>query len=266
MPDEISQLVIVPIAGTVLILLLLVFLLAFFFAFQRRQLQHRQEKRLLHARFSREILQAQFEVQNITLQQVSQDLHDNIGQLLSVARINLNLLEESGDLQRDRRYICQTNEIIANALNDVRALTKSFDSDFISDFGLENGIRQEFQRIEKTGFIETELRTEGGTYAIGQDREIMIFRIFQELLTNALKHSRASKVSVFMSYQPTQLEFDFRDNGIGFMINDQPIKSISNSGAGLRNVERRIELLKGNFLINSELGVGVHILIHIPRT
>ncbi|SEI46065.1 Histidine kinase [Dyadobacter koreensis] len=264
MPDKISESVVIVVAGTILILLLLVFLLTFFFIFQRRHLQHQTEKAQLHAKYAQEILLSQIEVQNSTLQQIAQELHDNIGQLLSVAKINLNILE---DIQKDtdaQPYITQTNDIIGSVISDIRSLTKSFDGDFVKDFGLEDSMIQELNRIKKTNKYFTEFITEGEKYSLGYEKDIILFRIFQELLNNCLKHAVASQITLQLHYHKNSLEFQLKDNGQGFTP-EQKSKSILNSGAGLRNVQRRAELIHASFAIDSAPGKGTLIIIKLPR-
>src|SRR5690349_4299839 len=125
------------IGASVLMLLLVLFLILFALLFQKRQSRYKQEKAALHAQYAQEMLQAQIEVQNATLQQIGQELHDNIGQLLSVARINLNMLEEMPHSEEVRAFIEQTNEVVNHSIIDLRGLTKSLDGDFVKDFGLE---------------------------------------------------------------------------------------------------------------------------------
>lgn len=165
MSGEISEIVIVVLVGTFLILLLIIFLLTMFFTFQRRHFQHKQEKINLHAQYLQEILQTQIEIQNSTLQQIAQELHDNVGQLLSVAKINLNILEDYQHIDEVQACIDQTNELIGQVIDDVRALTKSFDGDFVKDFGLEDSVSQELLRIRKTNKYVTELIVSGNRYS-----------------------------------------------------------------------------------------------------
>lgn len=243
-------------------ILLFAFVVLIFFLFQKRQLQNQQEKTALKIAYDQEILKSQIEVQNQTLQHIGQELHDNIGQLLSVAKINLNVLEESDHAEHEN--IKQTNEIIAQSINDLRALTKSLDGDFVHDFGLEESISHELQRIRKTKRFDTEISVLGTKRKLGYETEIVLFRIVQEVLNNSLKHSKAKNIDVILHYFPTSFELTVKDNGKGFeleSIQSKPLLGLS--GAGLRNMQRRMELIGGKCTINSVLNQGTEVFLQL---
>ena len=256
-----SDIEILSVIATIVLLLLTSFITVFFFIFQKRQLQNLQEKAALKTAYDQEILKSQIEVQNQTLQHIGQELHDNIGQLLSVAKINLNILEESDN--EELEYIKQTNEIITQSISDLRALTKSLDGDFVRDFGLEESIAHELQRIRKTRRFQTEISVLGNKRKLGYEREIVLFRIVQEVLNNALKHSKAKNLTIVLHYFPESFTLNISDNGKGFDLENVNQKSISQAGAGLRNIQRRMELIGGECSISSEIGKGTEVILKL---
>lgn len=266
MSSEVSEGIIVVAAGTLIVLLLLVFILTLLFFFNKRHLQNIQEKAALQALFAQEILKSQIEVQNSTLQQISQELHDNIGQLLSVAKINLNILEDTEQQEDNSEYIKQTNEIIGQSIQDLRSLTKSLDGDFVQQFGLQESITHELQRIRKTKKFETEVIQQGEPYALGFEKEIILFRIFQEFLNNSLKHSEAKYIKVQLTYAPEHFKLCIADDGKGFDYEKVMTNKLFDSGAGLRNISRRCELIGGNCKLESVLGKGTQLNIQLPTT
>jgi signal transduction histidine kinase len=245
---------ILAIVTTIVFLILAIFVIGFMISFQKRQLQNQQEKTALKTAYDQEILKSQIEVQNQTLQHIGRELHDNIGQLLSVAKINLNVLEESNNTEHE--HIKQTNEIISQSINDLRALTKSLDGDFVKDFGLEESISHELQRIRKTKRFQTEISVLGMKRKLGYEIEIVLFRIVQEVLNNALKHSKAKNIDIILQYFPTSFKLSVKDNGKGFDLENVSSKTINSSGAGLRNMQRRMELIGGKCTVKSVLGEG----------
>lgn len=240
--------------GIAIFIIMVVFIISFVLIFQKRQEKHRLEKEALKIAYEREILKSQIEVQNQTLQEISQELHDNIGQLLSVARIYLNVLEDS--IIDENGYIKQTNEIIAQSINDLRSLTKSFDGDFVQQFGLEESISNEISRIRKTKRFTIDLTIVGEKYTIGYEREIVLFRVVQEILNNTIKHSKATNINVLLSYLPTAFTLSIQDDGQGFDYEALQEKNILQSGAGLRNIQRRVKLIGGTCQIHTEINKG----------
>lgn len=264
MSEEIREVVFIVIAGTLLMLTLIVFIVSFFFVHQRRQLQNLQDKQDMKAAFQQEILQAQLEIQNQTLQHVSGELHDNIGQLLSVARLQLNMLEI--ETLPTTEKIVEVNEVIAKTIHELRALSKSLDSDFVQDFGLVESLSHELQRIRSAGNYQTEIVVEGQAYRLDGQKEIVLFRVAQEILNNILKHAAAKSIQVFVYYEPTQFGLTIRDNGKGFDYESVLGREMSQTGAGLRNIQRRVALIGGHCRFESQIGQGtsVEIKINIP--
>jgi signal transduction histidine kinase len=164
----------------------------------------------------------------------------------------LNILEETTN--DDDGYIVQTNEIIYQSIIDLRALTKSFDRDFVHQFGLVESLSHEITRIRKTKRFATEINIVGKIYSLGYEREIVIFRVAQEILNNALKHSKADNIDVWLNYYPNIFELTIIDDGKGFNVENLQQNTISQSGAGLRNIQRRVKLIGGICSINSEIG------------
>lgn len=248
--DNISCIII---TGAILFINILLVMLIFH---QKNQIQHLQQALLLKAQYDKEILQSQIEVQQQTLQNVGRELHDNIGQLLSVAKINLNVLRES---QADEDgHIQQAEDVITKSIHEIRALTKSLHTGLIQDVGLEVSISQELQRIRKTKHLETELSVLGQRRSLGYEHEIMLFRVVQEVLNNVIKHAQAKQIEVELRYLIHGFELLVKDDGKGF----EPIIT-ENSGIGLQNSKKRIELIGGTCQIISEIGKGTEVLISI---
>lgn len=252
--------------GTALLFLFAFFFIVFSQIFAQRQQRFIQEKSAieasLKAQYSEEILKSQIEIQNAVLQQISQDLHDNIGQMLSVAQININILEEMNHPPSARRYLTQLNDIVSKSIEDLRGLTRSLDSDFVRDFGLQLSLSQELTRLGKTGKYDTELHSIGDQYTLGYDREIVLFRIAQEILNNAIKHSGANQIIARIDYGQETFKMSIKDNGRGFIYTHN--STIPRSGAGLRNIKRRASLLGGSTFIDTTLGKGTEINIELP--
>ncbi len=250
------------IAATGILLIFIVFILIYASMFQKRKTQFIQEKIALRNSYDKEILQSQVEVQNHTLQYIGRELHDNIGQLLSVARINLNILEETIKDPEYEEFIKQTNLLIAQSMQDIRSLSKSLDGDFVKDFGFYESIAHELDRIKKTKKFKTELQIKGKIYNLGQEREIVLFRIVQEILNNAIKHSGAQYIVVELSYQINTFVLTIEDNGKGFDFQEVLQRSsLFESGAGLKNIKKRAELMQFSCDIVTAIGTGTKYIL-----
>jgi two-component system, NarL family, sensor kinase len=264
MQTEDTQLIIVILAGTAIFLILSSFITFFLFFYKQKQQANTKEKAALHAQHQQEILQTQIEIQNQTLQHVGQELHDNIGQLLSVVRFQLNVLET--EPQPSHQQVRDINEVVGQAVGELRALSKSLDSSFVSDFGLVQSLSQELARIKQTGKCYTHLDTHGDVYRLPSQTEMVLFRIAQELINNTLKHAAASDLGVALHYEPARFGMLVQDNGRGFDYEQVAQQDLQKSGAGFRNIRRRSELIGGTCQIEStpERGTTVQIWLKMP--
>lgn len=247
---------------TFVFIVLAIFIVGFSLLFQHRQTQNRQEKANLHAQYQQEILQSQLEIQNQTLQHISGELHDNIGQLLSVARLQLNILEE--EETTTPAQIREVNDVVDKTIQELRSLSKSLDGDFVKDFGLMESLSHELLRIRATGKYQTEIVIEGEPYRLEGQKEIVLFRVVQEILNNALKHAAAKHITVTLQYEPAQFTLRVQDDGKGFDIDTVMGREMSQSGAGLRNIKRRTELVGGSCKTESAPGSGTKVMLQLP--
>lgn len=256
-----SDIIWVAIFGSIIFSFITFFIISFTIYFQKKKIQHVQEKANLKAQYDQEILKSQIEVQNATLQYLGKELHDNIGQLLSVARINLNVVEETTQGFENEGFVKQANELVEQSIQELRALSKSLDGDFVQDFGFQEILIHELQRIRKTKKFETEILIQGQRYSLGYDREIVLFRITQEILNNALKHSGAKIVEVILNYSPIDFTLQIIDNGKGFDYLEVMESELSQSGSGLRNIQRRATLIDFECEIISKISKGTRYIL-----
>lgn len=209
----------------------------------------------LRAQYDQEMLQSQIEVQNETLQYIAQEIHDNVGQTLTLVRLYLNMLEEEAPTENYQHKLMSTNNLVGLAIDDLRNLSKSLDSDFINDFGLDQSLSHELDRINKLGRMKADLVKRGSYFKPGYDIEIILFRICQEIFNNSLKHSAANNLIVTLTCSYPMINLLISDNGKGFD-SQQVNTTLQQSGSGLRNIERRVTLLGGTLRIDSQIGLG----------
>src|SRR6185436_14570695 len=139
------------ITGVFVIGLLSFFMIWFVFMYRKSYSKHLQEEKLLESYYQQELLQAQLEIQEQTLRTISQEIHDNIGQVLSLAKLNLNTMEidKKEELQEK---IVDSKKLVSKAIQDLRDLSKSMNTDNIEAIGLVRAIQYELEMIRKTGF------------------------------------------------------------------------------------------------------------------
>lgn len=263
--STVDEVLIFVITGTIALLLMALFGASFILYYHRRQRETVREKRIMQENYQRELLISQLEIQNQTLQQIANELHDNIGQLLTVAVMRLNTLEDELKQPDAQHSVQQTRELIRAAIRDVRSLSKTLDIDTVQRFGLVPSLTIELERIQRAGRIQTRLLTTGEAYSMGEQAETVLLRMAQESLNNALKHARAKQLTVSIDYQPDTFRLVVADDGQGFSITDVMSRSIDQAGAGLNNLNRRANLLGGTCTIQSQSKLGTQVYIVLPR-
>lgn len=259
-----NDLLLLPIVTTIVFLILATFIVVFTVVFQRRQMENLREKQTMKAQYEQATLQAQIEIQNQTLQTVGAELHDDVGQILSVVKLHLNTLEEENQQTDIQSYIEQSNKLVGQAIESLRALSKSLDGFVVNDFGLVQSIGHELKRLEQTKRFTTSISVEGELVSLGYDAEIILFRIVQETLNNAIKHARATHISVLVRYSPANFKLEISDNGKGFEYAEVARNPLEKTGAGLRNMQRRATLIGSVCTFDSRPGHGTTVRIDKP--
>lgn len=240
-----------------LTILLVVFVAYLFFRYQNKVFQHGVEVNQLNSIYERELLNTKLLVQEQTFQHISRDIHDNIGQKLTLARLNLNLMNYSS-IEIVQRKVQQTAEIISECLEDLRDISRSLSTDLIMNNGLVKAIENEIQLINKSGLFNIKLFVTGDYLFQKPEKEIILFRILQECLSNIMKHAQASKIEVNLITSQGTLVIQISDNGKGF----DPDKLLDYNG--LQNIKSRAHSIDAILEINSAINKGTLITIKIP--
>lgn len=227
-----------------------------YFYYKRRRDYHAQM--LMKSEFQKTLLHTQLEIRENTLRSISQEIHDNIGQMLTLAKLNLNTLVSVIE-EKDLNKIRDTRELIAKTLQDLRDLSRSLNPDSIASVGLAKTVEIELLRIQRTIDIETNLEIYGQVVFIASDKELILFRIIQEAINNVVKHSHASKLNIEIRFDSEEMLITISDNGKGFNLSDRQL-----DGSGLRNIESRSALIGAHLVINSRINKGTVINIHLP--
>ena len=216
-----------------------------------------QEK--LQAEIANEVNNARIEIQQSTLNNISQEIHDNVGQLLSLTKMQLNLIEASE--VKDNNLISEAKDNISKAMTDLRDLAKGMSSDRIQLLGLYDSVIQEAVRINKVGRLQVQVSSTGNNKEPEHKKQLVVFRVIQECFQNIIKHAQANHVLVSFTYQPDFFDVVIKDDGVGF---DYQPGTPSSEGLGLMNIFNRIHLVGGEVTLHSAPGAGTSVHIKVP--
>ncbi len=209
------------------------------------------------------LLKTELEIQEQTFQFISKEIHDNVTQGLSLAKLNLNVIDLQ-NLQESQLLIHKSIDLIAKALSDLNHLSKSLDADLIESYGLIHAIKFEIERWRRLTKNDIELNILGELKFLNTNSELLIFRIIQEAINNIIKYAKAEYIIINFAYSTNTLKVDIKDDGIGFNPEAISINRKIGEMAGLKNMRQRAESLEGKLLIESQPGQGTLLQVIIP--
>ncbi|MFA7272390.1 MAG: ATP-binding protein [Crocinitomicaceae bacterium] len=246
------------VAGTLLILLLVAGIVITFFYANRQRIQ--QEKNLAEAQlsFEKEIRQMESEVSENLMAQFANELHDNVGQLLTAMHIEIE--NQKFDLPDNGSNFNSLESYLAEITHQLRLLGKSLNTDFIGDSGLLAAIQIEIERLNSLRRFAIQLTVQGEKSNLEKDQELIVFRIFQEITQNALKHAKAKNLFVHLNL--TDFSLEVKDDGAGF---DYERIVTHKKASGLRNIVKRAKLANLDCLITSNVGQGTRYFFEKPK-
>lgn len=250
MLEQDNELAFLIVSGTFLAALMGTFIVAMVVLHRQRQVQNRQKIDNLKAEYEKTLLNIENEIQQETLTQVGRELHDNIGQLLSLAKLNLNSSKPEKQAE-GKDYI---NQII----KEVRALSKTLNLDWLESITMDEFISQQLSKIQTTGFCQTSLDSDQSLDGLEKDQKLILIRVIQECLNNAIKHAEPEEISVRIYKNGDNRILQISDNGKGFDTNQK------SQGSGMYNLAKRMETIGGKFNLTSTVGKGTQIKLVLP--
>jgi signal transduction histidine kinase len=244
---------------TIIFLLAPIFLISYITVYNKKKAKLLEEKEELKKVFELELLKSQIEVQERLMQNIAGNLHDNIGQLLSLTSVTLSSIAAENPHQEK---IKTAGELTIRAIRELRQLSKKMSAQELIRQNLGHAIAVELDWLEKgTEFkISFEDKTTHSNKECA-DKELILFRLFQEILSNIIKHAQASVITIILEQVPGLLSLNVKDNGKGFVL-EEKIKE--GSGMGLFNIGKRARMMNGTLSISSNPGSGTEILVSIP--
>jgi two-component system, NarL family, sensor kinase len=215
--------------------------------------------RLAHARETEELQRQRFravmEAEENERSRVAKDLHDGIGQLLSITKLSLSAIEAPGE--DATRLLNNSMQLIDEAAKEVRAISHNMMPATLTEIGLDAALRDLFYKINESRLLHVELHATGLEHRLPVSVEIAIYRVVQEVINNMIKHSKADTIHVALERRGAVLNLSISDNGVGF---EKELISKS-KGLGWKNILSRISVLNGRIEVDTQPGAGTNISI-----
>lgn len=261
-------------------LLVLIAILIFYLFFRLQMAGYKERQKLLEEQLKTQsqklqleklkneyaVSQALIEGQNQEQKRISEDLHDGLGQTLTAASLNLMALDTSlkdGKGGKTDEYLVNLQLLMGSAIQEVRNISHNLMPYLLAEEGLQAALDEMCYRAMKYSTLKINLQITGLDERIGESNEINLYRIAQEIISNAQKHSGAQNLLIRYYVGAEEITWTSEDDGIGF--DPAYLKGVRNTGLGLKNIQVRVELMKGTIDIVTKPGKGVTVNIKVPR-
>lgn len=253
-----EDIIVAIILASILIVVLSVFTLLFFLVFVRKKRILQKNREELSLSYEKALLQTTVEIQEETLSHISREIHDNIGQVLSFVKLSLGNTTRLNDAEKQRK-IDEGVTLIAEVIADLRDLSKSLSFEKIKKEGLCQVINDEARRLKRSKVIAADVTITGSVINLGEKKELLLFRIFQEITNNTLKHSESSVLLVNLNFSSELFTLTIQDKGKGFDTGDLN----KFKGLGLDNIRQRAALIGATAAIESSPGQGCYTTVSL---
>lgn len=247
------------ITTTFLILTLAGFIFTIMIFYRNRQMIFLENLKNAQANYENNLILSQLEIQEQTFQHISREIHDNISLSLTLAKLQLNTFDWN-DREKSAMKMESSIQLLGNSINQLSDISKSLNADIIIQQGLLQALEEEMNRIRQADQFELVFEVKGSPVFMDSNKELIIFRIIQEAFNNVIKHAKASVVELQLDYCPEQLQILISDNGRGF----DPERNRNGGNAGLKNMETRAHILKGEMQVFSSAESGTNLIFTIP--
>ena len=223
-----------------------VVLVTLFIIFQQRKNKLLLKQKDAEKRYEKEIVTSKIEIKEETFRNISWELHDNIGQLITLAKLQL---------QNDDKKEA-INQTLTNALEALRTLSKTANPEALKNISFVDALQQEIERFNRLNYLKASVKVKGDITTLDSKVEIVLFRILQEFFSNTIKHAKATELRLYINFKATHLKIDAIDDGIGFDNTDT-----DKLGIGLSNIVKRAQLIGATAQIDSTLHKGTKLSI-----
>lgn len=230
----------------------------FIIQYRKRKLIYESEKKMLNEQHTQELLSTQLESQQQTMQDIGREIHDNVGQKITLASIYLKKISHRNKAPELADKFEEINKILNESLQDLRQLSQSLVQPQFAQHNLVELLQNEASKINQLGICRVSIDSQLTDFQLNVMTKNTLFRLSQEFIQNSLKHAKCKHIQIKIQEESDNLVLELSDDGIGFDIQKQSV------GIGLSNMQRRAESLGAKYSFQSEIGKGTSVKIILP--
>jgi signal transduction histidine kinase len=254
---ESNSIILVFFIGTLGMVLLALSVFFFFVTYQKKMLTKQLELNETRAKQQEEILRNTISAQEKERKRIAQDLHDEVGAMLSVVKLNVGRIEKKSEEPGAKILATETKTYLDEVITQVRRISRSLLPPSLEKLGLYFALEELANWVNKADQLKIICWKSGEQFRFDPKKELAVFRIVQELLNNAIKHSCASIIYINSRFSKNNnLIISVTDNGEGFNLEEK-----MNTGLGLKNLESRTQIIDAKFKMKSVPGRGTMAII-----
>ncbi len=228
--------------------------------YQKKMIQEQVKRQNLEILYQHKMMQATLESQESERRRLATELHDSIGGMLSAIRMGISTMVKT---LPDVTSIEHTKQMLDDTISSVRQISRDLMPSTLEKFGLAQAIKELCDRIQSASSLPIQFKELDEIPSMDKNKELMVYRIAQELLNNAIKHSQATGVIVTLR-GGHELCLQVEDDGTGFNFDSQRNDKRYGKGLGLYSIENRTNLLKGRLEFDHQRIKGTKINLSIP--
>ena len=252
--------------GTLGMLVLTIGLILFIIFHQRKVIRYQLRLQQMEQEQQQILLKASIHLQEEERQRIAADLHDDAGPLLATARLYLNENLVNQDKSTQLQSIFQARQILDDTIQLIRNISHSLMPPTLKNFGLESAINDMAQKISGSGTINASSRFHDYKERLKQEKELVVYRIVQELINNILKHSNSSFIHLTQNSHGENFLLRIHHDGRGIVQADFEKLNKSSIGLGLKNISSRLKVVGGNIFFEKDASQTYYkVTIEIPK-
>ena len=252
--------------GTLGMLVLTIGLILFIIFHQRKVIRYQLQLQKMEEQQQKLLLNASIRLQEEERQRIAADLHDDAGPLLATARLYLNENLVNQDKVTQLQSIFQARQILDDTIQLVRNISHSLMPPTLKNFGLESAVNDLFQKISGAGSINASCRFHDYKERLKPEKELILFRIVQELVNNILKHSKPSFIHLTQNLHDDFFMLRMHHDGRGLVQTDFEKLNKSKTGLGLKNISSRLKVAQGTIHFEKDPSQTYYkITIEVPK-
>jgi len=239
--SEVEREILIAVMSTSAIIVLLMAAFVFFLYTSQKRIREKQQ----------EMFDAVLTAQQMEQERIARDLHDQIGPLLSIIKSQIDCIDDNHLSEEDRTIKNEVHDQLGIAVNEIRSIAHNLIPNTFSEYGFLKSIEYYIVRLKEYNNIDVTFKSSVWPNHVQRNYEMSLFRILLELFQNTLKHSQASKIVLDLNLNNDKLSIMYSDNGIGI-----DTTHLTKKGIGLRNIDTRVQFLKGNYEVESEKNIS----------